>query len=233
MFSDPQTPKYSIRRSSSSPPPIVRKHSNEMVYYDADDFIKPDPAMTRSETRRYILDELTQCLTKRLMARLEHWEEPTMRDSRYLHTTSNPLDRLYHVSKMLLEQHIEESVGEVSATILEQYLNCDPLDYEKYSYELIKLVLGFVLVDRLPCDRTIYTFWNHSPFQALRNAPPLTDEAEPTEFHDALRSMDTPSDENILVIRMNIHALLVILAAITVWIALTVYQLAPVRTTYP
>jgi hypothetical protein len=44
----------------------------------------------------------------------------------------------------------------------------EPTEYET-------LALAFWEVDLLPCGKTIGSFWNYSPFEALRTAPPLTD----------------------------------------------------------
>jgi len=44
---------------------------------------------------------------------------------------------------------------------------------------------GFVTTDKLPCGRVIESFWNHSPFEGLRNAPPLTDEEAEAEEEEA------------------------------------------------
>ena len=44
------------------------------------------------------------------------------------------------------------------------------------------VALGFILTDRLPGMKTIRSFWDHSPFEALRRAPPLTSIEERVEY---------------------------------------------------
>lgn len=231
MSLDPQTPNRPIRRSSHSPPPI-KKHSREVIYYDASDFIKPDPSMTRFETRRYIMDELKQCLTKRLPARMVMEGEYSNDENTSLRSTSSPLDRLRRVSQMMADRNMNGYAGDVSFEILEKYLNNESLDYDLYSMDLVEAVLGFILVDRLPNDCTIYSFWNYSPFDALRNAPPLSDEPEKQDTQDS-EEVDIFSNDNVLTIQISFRGLLAILASISFWVAITVYQLEPVRKSYP
>ena len=57
------------------------------------------------------------------------------------------------------------------------------------------VALGFILTDRLPGMKTIRSFWDHSPFEALRSAPPLGSSIEQrieytiTEFLEPLTTL--------------------------------------------
>lgn len=206
---DPQTPKQPIR-TSDSPPPIKRKLSQQSVYYEAGDFIKPDPMFTRYETRKYMLTELEHCIKRRLKP-----DTNEALDANYLHTISNPRNRLFHIGKMLETQNKQETAQDVSFTILESYLMNKHIDYDVYPLDLVRMVLGFILTDKLPSGHTIQSYWDHSPFEALRNAPPLSDES--------------PQDDKSLfpiVIHLEFLTAALLSAAITLWVAMLVALLA-------
>ena len=227
MSADPQTPNQPIRRLSN-PPALKRSATMGNAYYEPGDFIKPDPAMTRSETRTYILKELKSCLTERLTI---DDDEYSIGDG-HLQYRSNPKERLFHVGQFLEELNSKEKPGEKAFTILENYLNRATIDYDTNPVKLVQLALGFIHTDLLPCGRTIFSFWNHSPFHILRNAPPLTD-----EDHDEIAEKETtPSAfsiaDNMITIRIPYNILAVYMACTTVWIAMLVAQLVPIRTTY-
>ena len=228
MSTEPKTPDQPIR-PLANPPSLKRSSTMDSCNYHAGDFIKPDPTMTRVETRNYIRKELQYCLTERLTVQ----DEATSLNDDYLLYQSNPRERLFHVGQLLEELNIDETPGKVAYTILEKYLNREAIDYNKYPVKLVQLVMGFIHTDRLPCERTIFSFWNHSPFKALRNAPPLTDEEDETtdEYKDVL-PFPLAFVNGEVVIRLSLTTVAITLAFVTLWIAMVVAQLGPVRTVY-
>lgn len=164
----------------------------------AGDFIKPDPVMTRQETRRYVVAELRRFLTESAIA--SHAREiagtvvepaevaPLVAAGRW------PAARLYLVLAGLeamphglvaLPRDYEErfhAAARWAADVCEDYL---------HGYEAVipaaRMAVGFVTDDLLPGGQTIASFWNHSPFEALRNAPPLPDDDPPAAAVGFLR----------------------------------------------
>ena len=220
MSTDPQTPNYPIRQLSE-PPPLKRQNTRESANYLPGDFIKPDPACTRLEARKHILKELESCLKERLGN-----EDVCSCNDAHLTYRSNPRERLFYVGRLLDDLNSKETPGDVSFQILAKYLNKEQIDYDTYPVKLVQLALGFLHTDRLPNERTIYSYWNHSPFTVLRQAPPLTDEDDAIE-----ESKNATGDfENVLTLRITYPSLFVTLACVTIWIAMIVSQLIPVRT---
>ncbi len=155
----------------------------------AGDFIKPDPAMTRQETRRYVVAEMRRWLTESPIA--AHAREicgviaepaevaPLVAAGRW------PAARLYLVLAALeamprgtveLPRDYEErfdAAARWAADVCEDYL---------HGYEAVipaaRMAVGFVTDDLLPGGQTIASYWNYSPFEALRAAPPLSDPPE-------------------------------------------------------
>lgn len=219
MSNDPQTPDYRIRRLSN-PPPLKRQLVKEYSNYGAGEFIKPDSAFTRFETRQYILSELAACLKERLVSQ----ENMNSTDESHLTYRSNPHERLYYVAQMLEELNIEKPAGQIAFEVLEKYLKREQIDFDVYPVKLVHLVMGFIHTDRLPNERTIFSYWNHSPFHALRDAPPLTDE----DF-EQVEKVEEKTTDDVITIQISFTSLLTVLAFVTVWIAITVVQLIPVR----
>ena len=164
------------------------------------DFIKPDPALTRSETRQYILAELARLLSGRICSHAKevsvtHADPADFADD--LAAGRWPAARLYNVLYLLerggeLPTEYEERfryAGEWSLEICKNYLNGNPSDLPA-----ALVARGFVTTDLLPCGRTIESFWNHSPVEPLRNAPPLTD-AEEAEEEEAEEEEDEEAEE--------------------------------------
>jgi hypothetical protein len=167
----------------------------------AGDFIKPDPLLTRSETRTYLLTELERWLTGRIgnhasQVAMEFHEPAEL--SEYLTAGTWPAARLSVILHMLEEEaklplprdyetrfHF---VGAWAASVCSDYLH----GYEPCTPAAVEAT-GFVKTDRLPSGRVIESFWNHSPFEALRNAPPLSDEAEAETDED--ETDETDEDE--------------------------------------
>lgn len=162
----------------------------------AGDFIKPDPAMTRLETRRYVVAEMRRWLTESSIA--SHAREicatvaepaevaPLVAAGRW------PAARLYLVLAALeamprglveLPRDYEErfhAAAAWAADVCEDYL---------HGYEAVipaaRMAVGFVTDDLLPgpagpgTGQTIASYWNYSPFERLRTAPPLPEDDPP------------------------------------------------------
>ena len=157
------------------------------------DFVKPDPSMTQRETRAYLKDELLRWLTGDIC---DHAEEihTANKESHTIDLVSYlsgawPAARLYVLFRLLekrpeLQPHIKGPeafyhVGLWAAHVCTEYLEGD--DNENFQYDPARqLAAGFVTTDEMSCGHTIEQFWNHSPFDALRDAPPLID----VEFSD-------------------------------------------------
>ena len=143
-------------------------------------FIKPDPALTQLETRHYLMGELARYLKGLLTP-------PAAVPA------SAPASRMAHLYRLLKAagklpsgkrtiEHVAHWVFTVIQTSVTVGRPKEPTEYET-------LALAFWEVDLLPCGKTIGSFWNYSPFEALRTAPPLTD------VEDAVPLPASPSDE--------------------------------------
>jgi len=194
-----------IFRETVCPNAPERKRKAEMFAEHCDlgilpgDFIKPDPTMTRRETQTYLVEEIHRWLTGIIC---EHAEEihTAYMDNHRIDLVSYlsgrwPAARLYVLFRLLekrpdmQEGNTFRRVGEWAAQVCADYLHgtltvTDPAT---------RLAIGFVDTDELPCGTTIDTFWMYSPFEALRNAPPLTD-SEEEDIYDM-----TPPDSFIIV----------------------------------
>jgi len=183
--------------SASCPPPVCASVTDEAVDHCgrgilSGDFIKPDPTFTRSETRAFLLDELRDWLTGRIC---DHAKEVNMilPDAevleRHLADGTWPAARLFAVLRaiensdtgfrlMLPDDYDERfrTAGAWAAAVCAEYL-----EGRAPETAAAELATGFVRTDRLPAGRTIESFWNYSPFEPLRSAPPLTDDPEPEE----------------------------------------------------
>jgi hypothetical protein len=184
-------------------------------------FIKPDPIMTRQETRRYIRQELRDFLTGPVFlahAQAVYDAAPALSTEElrtYLPDGCWSAARLVVLARLLgssdladvgavalaiCQSHLdvsaelevyqgeEDEVAEAAAasedeedseeTVLEDATEEeDGEDGEEVTGEeedVNHVALGFILTDRLPGMKTIRSFWDHSPFEALRRAPPLT-----------------------------------------------------------
>jgi hypothetical protein len=153
------------------------------------DFIKPDPAMTQRETRHYVLAELQRWLTADRIC--THAKEIAVEDIMGLDLVAHlaegtwPAARLYMVLKTLERENnvvlpgdYEERfrfVGTWAAGVCADYLQGLPLETP---CSAASMALGFVQTDKLPSGVVIESFWNYSPFEALRSAPPLPESPE-------------------------------------------------------
>ena len=164
-------------------------------------FIKPDPAMTRRETRAYVLMELERWLTGPVCAEAKQLASLYPSPDEGSGSGSTAALRLFMI------------LGVMERNMYDYDL---PMDYnERFAYAArwafsacedylvtglrggVKLVddaVGFVAVELLPCGKTIESFWNYSPFEPLRNAPPLT-EAEDVEATETDESIYEDQEE--------------------------------------
>jgi hypothetical protein len=165
------------------------------------EFIKPDPVLTRQETRGYLLAELDRYMEGVILldAGLIHsagLQEAAVADE--VVEGVWPAARLFmlycglRLTGKLGPSMTFRDIARWSISVIRGQLAgepaVDPLEI---------LALGFWTVDRfLPAGRTIGSFWDHSPFEALRSAPPLTEESE-DEYADMppLSAVDEEEDE--------------------------------------
>jgi len=190
-------------------------------------FIKPDPALTRQETRHYIRSALRSFLTGPAL----------LRDARAFASSSvaasvavedlkdgrcSPAARLVVLARLLetddladvgavalamCQSHLDVSEdieqlgvrgadssasdeaagdvasdddaaeegdeGESDAEAVTETDSTDSLTRQADAEQINHVALGFILTDRLPNGKTIRPYWDHSPFTALRTAPPL------------------------------------------------------------
>ena len=181
--SEPTTPTQPILCSARTPPPIIRSPLSYDVEesYELGEFIKPDPLMTRQETRTFLLKELEGLLTERLAYPEEKPPFTNEQFARFLQSHSWPKGRLYYLRDRLVEEKGTDtsarSVGKIAFEIIRSTLLSEKKEFD-YSDVICRTAMGFVETDTLPWGKTIMSYWNHSPFEALRQAPPLNDEED-------------------------------------------------------
>ena len=205
-------------------------------------FIKPDPIMTRQETRRYIRQELRDFLTGPVFlahAQAVYDASPALSTEElrsYLTDGCWSAARLVVLARLLGSSDLAD-VGAVALAICQSHLDVsaelevyqgvdneedevvaaasEDEEEEEDSEETVlegeqateedgqsqttedvnHVALGFILTDRLPGMKTIRSFWDHSPFEALRRAPPLGSSIEQrieytiTEFLEPLTTL--------------------------------------------
>jgi len=144
------------------------------------EFQTPHHSLTRSEARKVLLSELKQWLTG---ARMFVDVEQLLADSTPVETISESVyaghfstGRLYMVL-LRLDPTLDgiwaiKDVGMFCYNICVSHLRGIP---SHLSDDLHSLILGFIDTDLLPDGRVIETIWNHSPFDPLRDAPPLSE----------------------------------------------------------
>lgn len=178
------------------PPPLVRLSSYGQLKIDDDDelehrgkgilagdFIKPDPALTQQETRTYLLAELKRWLTGRICLHAKEvaaaFPDP-MDLIQDLAEGTWPAARLYMVVHMLRIEQGETNYEDAAVWALRactEYLEGRlPIDPTAI------MAAEFVRNDKLPCGRSIQSFWDHTPFDALRSAAPLSEGEEEVEI---------------------------------------------------
>ncbi len=196
----PSTPERTTDANQMvEPPPIVRLSSYGTLTIDDDDelehrgkgilagdFIKPDPALTQKETRAYLLAELKRWLTGRMCLHAKEvasaFPDP-MDLIQDLADGTWPAARLYMVVHMLrLEQGptTYEDAAEWAVRVCTEYL-----EGGTPTSPTAIMAAEFVRNDMLPCGRSIQSFWDHTPFDPLRSAPPLSEEADVEIMEDS------------------------------------------------
>jgi len=157
-----------------------------------DRFIKPDPLLTRQETRSYLLEEMERYLTGSIVS-----------DALTLHTNavscpSEPAERLYRLHQLLEKdgklpvESVELQMAHVARWVLSVIMNAVTAATAVTAVnrtDAEKLAMEFWEVDLLPNKKTIGSYWNYSPFEALRSAPPLT------EVDDTVAPLPLSDDE--------------------------------------
>ena len=213
-------------------------------------FIKPDPIMTRQETRRYIRQELRDFLTGPVFlahAQAVYDASPSLSTEElrtYLPDGCWAAARLVVLARLLGSSDLAD-VGAVALAICQSHLDVSAeleayqgVDNEAESAaaasdeeaeaedseetgetgetgetvlegeeedgqsqtteDINHVAMGFILTDRLPQRKTIRSFWDHSPFEALRRAPPLGSSIEERveytigEFLEPLTTLQVP-----------------------------------------
>ena len=169
------------------------------------DFIKPDPALTRQECRKYLLAELERWLTGRICSHAKEiaGSYPDVADlTASVEAGKWPAARLYTVLHLLersntlvLPADYEERFHFAAEWCID--ICADRLKGNEPVIPEAIAAAGFVTTDKLPSGRVIASFWNHSPFDALREAAPLTEEADAEAddegVEDRLRQQPSPT----------------------------------------
>jgi hypothetical protein len=167
---------------------------------DPVDFIKPDPELTQRETRAYILRELKNWLCG---IRMIHSVEQLITEDVSIDSVKDdveagmfPAGRMYmilrRVDPTLAGVWGYKDIGYLCYSICAAHLTGQKF----YMVEDIQtLILGFITTDQLPSGRVIESFWNYSPFDPLREAPPLSEvDDEEIEFSDSDSESDSEDE---------------------------------------
>lgn len=160
-------------------------------------FARPDPVMTRQETRCYLVEEFKRFMEGRIQGEAVRLAAvPDLVDDATIDLGSFPAGRLYRlvgrlgsaVPAVALDEQIRYVVRWVVGVV-----TCHLADPDAIITSLESDALAFWKVDRLVCGKTIDSFWNHSPFEALRAAPPLSPGIEDEAAEDDVDE-DTETD---------------------------------------
>ena len=143
-------------------------------------FARPDPVLTRQETRRYLMEEFKQYMEGRIQAEAVRLAVVSdMIDDATIDRGFFPAGRLYRLlgrfeRAMLLQAgSLDEQIRYVARWVV-RVVTRHLADLDTVITSLESEALAFWKVDRLAGFQTIDSFWNHSPFEALRAAPPLS-----------------------------------------------------------
>jgi len=141
------------------------------------DFIKPDPALTRSETRAYLMAETDRWLNGRIQRHALGIYASQLAPAdieQEVRVGLWPAGRLYMLLMRLRDMEavpdtdIDEQITHVVRWVAHTIQAC--VDRKEPLSDLEELAMGFWQKDLLPNGRTIASYWNHSPFEALRSA---------------------------------------------------------------
>jgi hypothetical protein len=204
--------------------PTVADHKGLGIL--AGDFIKPDPGLTRSERKTYILNELHRWLDGRIQVHareagvactLEEMEGAVM-------TGMWPAARLCLLVEALGDggrRQVPEELYHAAAVYAEGVCQAYLVEGVEPDCAAEELAVGFVTVDRLPDGRTILDCWNApSTFEPLRNAEPLQqEEGLEDRIERALSFWDIP---------LKLEMPLWVWVALTLWVLLYAWLVAVV-----
>ena len=161
-------------------------------------FIKPDPVLTRIETRHYLMGELARYLKGPLLA-----DAVAALEVVPVGPVAGPAGRMVHLYRLLRgdgklpEGTVGEQMAHVGRWIFSVIQASLTVGLPSAATEYETLALAFWNEDLLPGGRTIGSYWDYSPFEALRTAPPLTDvelPASPTTDAEPDADADTEDD---------------------------------------
>jgi len=183
----------------------------------AGDFIKPDPVLTRRETRKYLVAELERWLTGRIC---RHAKEISIVYSDPSEVAASVEDGMWPAARLYTVLYLlERSNTLVLPTDYDERFQfaaewcIDICTDHLRGYEAVipaaVMATGFVAIDKMPCGSVIESFWNHSPFAALRQAPPLTeaeDEAEAEAEAEGSASLDEKIEDGTLSVAQLLKA---------------------------
>jgi hypothetical protein len=171
----------------------------------AGDFVKPDPVMTRRETRVYLLAELERWLSGRI---LNHVHDIALSDyadnselEPYVTKGTWPAARLYMVLFALEMDSFAfpdgcdrlQFAAQWAVTTCKEYLEKSVVPEEAAA----NLAVGFVRTDTLPGGETVESFWNYSPFEPARSAPPLSDGDANECAGESVEAVQRAADEGV------------------------------------
>ena len=151
------------------------------------DFIKPDPALTRLETRNYVLTELGRWLDGDIVDHaMDIAEAGLTPDDVAIDMASGlwPAARLFSVVRALEKSHMAIHLPADTedrffyAARWARDVCTDHLCGYYPGNPVAILASGFVANDLLPNGLVIEGYWNHTPFTALRSSPPLSDDGD-------------------------------------------------------
>ena len=179
---------------------LIPEISSKREGIDPVDFIKPDPAFTRRETRAYILRELKNWLCG---LRMSHAVEQLITEDVSIDSLKNdveagmfPAGRMYmilrRVDPTLAGIWGYKDVGYLCYSICAAHLTGQNFYMAE---DIQKLILGFITTDKLS-GKVIESFWDYSPFDILREAPPLSEvEAEDEDEDEVEDEVEEEGEE--------------------------------------
>jgi hypothetical protein len=138
-------------------------------------FLKPDPVLTRVETRHYLMGELARYLKGSLLT-----DAVAALEVVPVGPVAGPAGRMVHLYRLLQgdgklpEGSVAEQMAHVGRWIFSVIQASVTVGLPSAVTEYETLALAFWNEDLLPGGRTIGSYWDYSPFEALRTAPPLT-----------------------------------------------------------
>ena len=180
---------------------LIQDISSKREGIDPVDFIKPDPAFTRRETRAYILRELKNWLCG---LRMIHSVEQLITEDVSIDSLKDdveagmfPAGRMYmilrRVDPTLAGIWGYKDVGYLCYSICAAHLTGQKFYMAE---DIQKLILGFITTDQLPSGKVIESFWDYSPFDPLREAPPLSEDEDEDEEADEDEDEEADEDED-------------------------------------